>query len=72
MLKHLEVLFISFRYITRSEFVVGQGKVGTTMEQKAEMAFKLMDRSFELYSLFLLSFPWLLLAVFLFSLHAYL
>ena len=47
-------MFISFRYITRSEFVVGQGKVGTTMEQKAEMAFKLMDRSFE-YSFFVLA-----------------
>eukprot|EP00090_Calanus_glacialis_P012501 TRINITY_DN21083_c0_g1_i2.p1 TRINITY_DN21083_c0_g1~~TRINITY_DN21083_c0_g1_i2.p1 ORF type:complete len:161 (-),score=57.30 TRINITY_DN21083_c0_g1_i2:469-951(-) len=32
-------------YITKSEIVVGQSKVGTSMEQKAEMAFKLMDRN---------------------------
>jgi len=35
------------KYITRSEIAVGHGgKVGgTSMEQKAEMAFKLMDRN---------------------------
>jgi len=32
-------------YITKSEIAVGQGKTGTNMEQKAEMAFKLMDRN---------------------------
>merc|ERR1712179_184732 len=32
-------------YITKSEIAVGQGKAGTNMVQKAEMAFKLMDRN---------------------------
>jgi len=32
-------------YITKSEIAVGQGKTGTNMEQKADMAFKLMDRN---------------------------
>ena len=39
---YLFALFIS--YITKSEIAVGHGKTGSNMEQKAEMAFKLMDR----------------------------
>ena len=40
----LTLLCIFPRYITKSEIAVGQGKAGTNMLQKAEMAFKLMDR----------------------------